>query len=77
MGWMARDARFTGQQLGQLLLAEAIKRLAAAPMGLNAICADAIDDAAAEFYRQHQFQAFVSRERGFYLPMQTALKLLA
>jgi predicted N-acetyltransferase YhbS len=37
MGWMARDEKFKGQQLGQLLLADAIQRLAAAPMGLYAI----------------------------------------
>ena len=48
-----------------------------APIGVHAICADAIDDAAAAFYREHQFQPFVSRTHTLYLPMKTALALVA
>ncbi len=77
IGWLGRDASFRGQHVGSMLLADAITRLAAAPMGLHAICADAIDDAAAAFYREHQFQPFVSRPNAFYLSMKTALLLVA
>lgn len=75
IGWLGRDASFRGQHVGSMLLADAITRLAAAPLGLHAICADAIDDAAAAFYREHQFQPFVSRPNAFYLSMKTALLL--
>jgi len=77
IGWLGRDAGFRGLQVGSMLLADAITHLAAAPLGLHAICADAIDDTAADFYREHQFQAFVSRPNALYLPMKTALALVA
>lgn len=76
IGWLGCDLAFRGQQVGAMLLADAITRLASAPVGVHAICADAIDDAAAAFYREHQFQAFVSRANGFYLPLKTALALM-
>ena len=73
IGWLGRDLNFRGQHIGSMLLADALTRLATAPVGINAICAEAIDDAAAMFYREHQFQAFNSRPDGFYLPLKTAL----
>lgn len=60
-----------------MLLADAITHLAAAPVGIHAICADAIDDAVATLYRVHQFLPFVSRPNALYLPMKTALTLVA
>jgi len=72
IGWLGRDASFRGQQVGSMLLADAITRLAAAPIGVHAICVDAIDAIAASFYREHQFQPFASRPDTFYLPMKTA-----
>lgn len=77
IGWLGRDESFRGQHLGSMLLADAITRLAAAPIGVHALCADAIDDAAEAFYREHQFQPFVSRPNSLYLPMKTALALLS
>lgn len=77
IGWLGRDASFRRQHIGSMLLADAITRLAAAPIGIHAICADAIDDAAAAFYREHQFQPFNSRPHTLYLPMKTALALVA
>jgi GNAT superfamily N-acetyltransferase len=76
IGWLGRDESFRGQHLGSMLLADAITRLAAAPIGVHALCADAIDDAAVAFYPEHQFQPFVSRPNSLYLPMKTALALL-
>ena len=49
IGWLGGDATFRGQHVGSMLLADAITRLAAAPIGLHAIGADAIDEAAAGF----------------------------
>ena len=59
-----------------MLLADAITRLATAPVGIHALCADAIDDAAAAFYREHQFRPFISRPQSFYLPTKTAFALV-
>ena len=77
IGWLGRAAGFRRQHIGPMLLADAITRLAAAPVDIHALCADAIDDAAAAFYREHQFQPFLSRPNSFYLPMKTALALMA
>ena len=77
IGWLGRDAFFRGRGVGSMLLADAITRLAAAPIGLHAICADAIDDAAAAFYLEHQFVPFDSRPNALYLPMKTIGRLMA
>ena len=76
IGWLGRDQSFRGQRIGALLLADAIKRVSAAPIGVHAICADAIDDFAADFYREHQFKPLGSGGPRFYLPMKTALTSL-
>jgi ribosomal protein S18 acetylase RimI-like enzyme len=76
IGWLGRDTSFRGQHVGSMLLADAITRLAAAPIGVHALCADAIDDAAAAFYREHRFQPFAGRPNTFHLPMKTARALL-
>ena len=51
------------------------------PTCAYAICADAIADAidelAAVFYRDHQFQPLVSRPQSLFLPMKTALALVS
>jgi plasmid stabilization system protein ParE len=65
IGWMGRDLAFRGAGVGSLLLYDAISRVAKALVGAYAICADAIADAidqlAAAFYRDHQFQPLASR----------------
>jgi ribosomal protein S18 acetylase RimI-like enzyme len=76
IGWLGRDLAFRGQAIGSLLLYDAIARLATAPVGIHAICADAIDEAAGAFYQAHQFQPFLSRPQSLYLPMKTALALV-
>ncbi len=76
VGWMGRDISFRGAGVGTLLLYDAISRVAKAPVGAHAICADAIDAAAAAFYREHQFQPLMSRPNCLFLPMKTALALV-
>ncbi len=76
IGWLGRDLAFRGQSVGSLLLYDAIARLAAAPVGIHAICADAIDADAAAFYEADQFQQFASRPQSWYLPMKTARSLV-
>ncbi len=77
IGWLGRSVEHRGQQVGTLLLADAIHRLAHSGVGVHAICADAINDDAAAFYRRHQFQPFASRENSFFLPMKTATSLFS
>ena len=76
MGWMGRDLAFAGAGVGTLLLYDAISRVVKAPFGAYALCADAIDDPAAAFYRDHQFQPLVSRPQSLFLPMKTAQALV-
>lgn len=76
IGWLGRDLAFRGQNVGSLLLYDAIARLSASPIGVHAICADAIDAAVASFYEAHQFIPFVSRAQSFFLPMRTARALV-
>jgi ribosomal protein S18 acetylase RimI-like enzyme len=77
IGWLARHSDYAGHGLGEALLFDAIKTVAAAPIGAHAIFADAIDDAAAAFYAAFGFTPLVKRPRTLYLPVATALGLLS
>lgn len=74
IGWLGRDLGFQGQNIGGLLLHDAIARVAASQIGAAALFADAIDEAAATFYRRHQFSALVNRPGSLFLPWATAVK---
>ena len=76
IGWMGRDLAFRGTGVGSMLLYDAIQRVVKAPVGVYAICADAIDENAVAFYRKHQFQPLLSRPPTLFLPMKTALALV-
>lgn len=77
IGWLGPDLGFRGAGVGTMLLYDAICRVAKAPVGAHALCADAMDEAAATFYRDHQFQSLVSRPQSLFLPMKTALTLVS
>lgn len=59
LGRLAVDAAFQGQGLGAALLADALRRCAAASTiaGVRGVIAHAIDDEAARFYERHGFTA--------------------
>jgi len=59
LGRLAVDAAFQGQGLGAALLADALRRCAAASViaGIRGLLAHAIDDAAVRFYLRHGFAA--------------------
>jgi ribosomal protein S18 acetylase RimI-like enzyme len=76
IGWLGRDAAFRGQNIGPMLLYDAIARVVSSPVGAHAIFADAIDDQAAAFYRKHLFIPFASRPQSLFLPVTTALTLV-
>jgi GNAT superfamily N-acetyltransferase len=59
LGRLAVDATFQGQGLGAALLADALRRCAAASViaGVRGVLAYAIDDEAVRFYLRHGFTA--------------------
>ncbi|WP_119270031.1 GNAT family N-acetyltransferase [Taklimakanibacter deserti] len=77
IGWLGRHRDYAGQGLGEILLFDAIKTVATAPVGAHAIFADAIDDKAASFYAAFGFVSLIERPRRLYLPVTTALDLLS
>lgn len=76
IGWLGRDLAFRGQEIGAMLLRDAIVRVAASEIGIHALCADAIDEAAAAFYRRFLFTSFESRPMSLFLPLATAVKTI-
>lgn len=76
IGWLGRHRDYAGLGLGEALLFDAIKTVAAAPIGAHAVFADAIDERAAAFYAAFGFTPLVGRPRTLYLPVATAMGLL-
>jgi GNAT superfamily N-acetyltransferase len=79
IGRLARDLRARGQGAGELLVADAIKRVLRADrsMAIWAILVDAKNQRAADFYRSLGFTAFPSRPSRLFLPTATARKAAA
>ena len=75
VGRLARDLRYRGQGVGEILLADAIRRVAGASseIAIYAVVADAQDDAAAAFYESFGFRSQASRPHRLFLPTATAL----
>jgi GNAT superfamily N-acetyltransferase len=78
IGRLARDLRVRGQGVGDLLLADAIKRIlaAASTLAVFAIVVEAKDERAAEFYRDFVFTAFPNRPFRLFLPMTDAIEAM-
>lgn len=74
IGRLARDERVRGQGMGDLLLADAIKRILGAGRALAvfAIVVDAKDEAAARFYEAFGFRPFPSQPNRLFLLTSTA-----
>ena len=77
IGWLGRHQDFRGVGLGEALLFDAIRTVAKSPIGAHAIFADAIDDNAVAFYRKFGFTSLAGRPRTLYLPVATALSVIA
>lgn len=76
IGWLGRDTGFRGQEIGAMLLRDAVVRVEASQIGAYALCADAIDEPAAAFYRRFLFTPFESRPMSLFLPLATAVKVI-
>jgi GNAT superfamily N-acetyltransferase len=74
IGRLAVDRSF--QNLGAALLYDAIARAIRADAAVFALIVDAKDEAAAQFYRHHGFQAFSGRAARLFLPVATARRVV-
>ena len=74
IGRLARDERARGRGLGELLLADAVRRILTAGRSLAvfAIIVEAKDDRAIAFYESFGFRPFPTRARRLFLPTSTA-----
>ena len=78
IGRLGRDQRVRGQGMGELLLADAVRRIlgAARSVAVFAIVVDAKDNTAAAFYRRFGFQPFPFQPSRLFLLTSTALAAL-
>jgi GNAT superfamily N-acetyltransferase len=78
IGRLGRDQRVRGQGMGELLLADAVRRIlgAARSVAVFAIVVDAKDNTAAAFYRRFGFQPFPLQPSRLFLLTSTALAAL-
>jgi GNAT superfamily N-acetyltransferase len=78
IGRLGRDQRVRGQGVGELMLADAVRRIlgAARSVAVFAIVVDAKDDTAAAFYRRFGFQPFPLQPSRLFLLTSTALAAL-
>lgn len=74
IGRLARDQRVRGEGMGELLLADALRRVlgAGSELGIFAILVDAKNDWARAFYESYGFQSFPSRPDRLFLLTATA-----
>ena len=73
LGRLARDRRWRGQGVGELLLADALRRSLRISDQLGAlfVVVDAKDDAARAFYERFLFRAFPDQPHQLFLPLAT------
>jgi GNAT superfamily N-acetyltransferase len=79
IGRLARDLRYRGTGLGQDLLRDALLRIidASETIGVRAILVHAIDDAAAKFWTDAEFEECPVGSRTFFMPIETAIDALS
>jgi ribosomal protein S18 acetylase RimI-like enzyme len=79
IGRLARDQRVRRQGIGELLLADAVRRILAASRSLAvfAIVVDAKDDHAVAFYENFGFRRFPTRPGRLFLLTSTAAEAFA
>lgn len=71
IGRLAVDRRFSGQGLGRVLLADAIKRatIASENIAIHLVVVDAKDEAARAFYEHFGFRLLTDDARRLFLPL--------
>lgn len=78
IGRLARDIRVRGKGVGELLVADAVRRIlsAAHSLAVFAIMVDAKDERAATFYERFGFRRFPLRPNRLFLLASSAVKAL-
>jgi GNAT superfamily N-acetyltransferase len=78
IGRLARDERARGRGLGELLLADAVRRILGIvrSVAVFAIVVEAKDDRTVSFYESFGFRAFPNRPKRLFLPTSTATAAL-
>lgn len=71
LGRLARDERWRGEGIGEILLTNAFRRSLEISEQLGALflIVEAKDDAAQRFYERYQFEPLVHQERLLFLPL--------
>jgi GNAT superfamily N-acetyltransferase len=79
IGRLARDIRVRGEGIGDLLLADAVRRIlgAARSLAVFAIVVDAKDHKALAFYQDFGFVPFPNRVRRLFMPASEAVEALS
>jgi ribosomal protein S18 acetylase RimI-like enzyme len=79
IGRLARDERARGERIGDLLLADAVRRVIEATRSLAvfAIVVEATDEKAAAFYRDFGFAPFPTRPLRLYMPASEAAEAVS
>jgi GNAT superfamily N-acetyltransferase len=79
IGRLARDERVRGMGIGELLLADAVRKVleAARSLAVFAIVVDAKEDRSAAFYRDFGFAPFPSRPLRLFMPASEAAGALS
>jgi GNAT superfamily N-acetyltransferase len=79
LGRLARDERVRGQGVGDLLLADAVRRVigASGSLAVFAIVVEAVDEKAAAFYREFGFTSFPNRSFRLFMPIAEAAKAVS
>lgn len=77
LGRLAVDRSVQGKGLGEFLLVDALKRVAAASqtIGVHAVLVDALHEAAAAFYAAYGFVPLADRPLTLFLPLDTVRRL--
>jgi len=79
IGRLARDQRVRGEGLGDLLLADAVRRVidASSSLAIFAIVVEATDEKAAAFYRSFGFTPSPSRPLRLFMPVSEAAEAVS
>ena len=76
---VSRDQKVRGEGVGDLLLADAVRRVigAARSLAVFAIVVEATDETAAAFYRDFGFAPFPSRPFRLFMPVSEAAEAVS
>ena len=79
VGRLARDEKVRGEGIGELLLADAVRRVigAARSLAIFAIVVEATDENAAAFYRDFGFMPFPNRPLRLFMPASEAAEAVS